>query len=163
MGQRSNGLVVKMLNSQSMSPEFKTARWPQGQFNLLPFQGRLSEYQEVLGTNCKLSPQSSSVVVRQLNIIHQKGPYGCFFFLIVHKYNNTRCNPTSQTYSNYEGIIALQIIILRNTLTKKKLQGRVHYIFSSLFLSLEESIHETGENAFYFTSKALFIFAKIEF
>ena len=37
-----------MLDSQSRGPEFKTARWLQGQLNLLPFQGRLSEYQENL-------------------------------------------------------------------------------------------------------------------
>ena len=77
--------VVKMLDSQSSSK-------PLGQFNLLPFQGRLSEYQEVLGTKNKLSPHSGSVVLRQVNPIHKKGLYS--FFLIFHKYNNTRCNLT---------------------------------------------------------------------
>ena len=93
MDQRSIGLVVKMLDSQYRGPEYKTAWWLQGQLNLSPFQGRLSEYQEVLETKSKLSPHSGSAVLRQLNIIHKKGPYD-LFFLIVHKYNNTRCNPT---------------------------------------------------------------------
>ena len=48
--QRSNGLVVKMLDSKSRGLEIKTAGWLQGQLNLLLFQGRLSDYQEVLGT-----------------------------------------------------------------------------------------------------------------
>ena len=85
------------------------------------------------------------------------------FFLIFHKYNNTRWNPTPQAYSNYEGIVVLQIILLHITLTKRELAGCVHYIFASLFLSLNESTDETGENVFYFTSKALFILVKIKF
>ena len=64
--------MVKMLDSQG---------WFQDQLNLLPFQGPLSEYQEVLGTKTKLSPQSGSVVLRQLNPIHQKGPDSLFFEL----------------------------------------------------------------------------------
>ena len=83
MEQRRNGLVFNMLDSRSRGPAFKTARWLQDQLNFLPFQGRLSEYQYVLGTKSKLSPQSGSVVLRQLNPIHKKG-----------KYNNTRCNLT---------------------------------------------------------------------
>ena len=104
--QRSNGLVVQMLDSRSRGLEFKTARWLQDQLNLLPFQGRLSEYQKVLGTKSKLYPHSGSVVLRQLHPIHKKGSYSCSF-LIVHKYNKTRCNPTPKTYSNYEGIVTL--------------------------------------------------------
>ena len=64
MDQRSNGLVVRMLDSQTRGLEFKTASWLQDQLNLLPFQGQLSEYQEVLGTKSKLSPHSGSVVLR---------------------------------------------------------------------------------------------------
>ena len=62
----------------------------------------------------------------------EEGPYS-LFFLIVHKYNNTRYNPTPWTYSNYEGIVALQIILLHNTLTKRELEDCVHYIFATLF------------------------------
>ena len=72
-----------MLDSRSRGPAFKTAMWLQDQLNFLPFQGRLSEYQYVLGTKSKLSPQSGSVVLRQLNPIQKNG-----------KYNSTRCNPT---------------------------------------------------------------------
>ena len=85
--------MVKMPDSQSRGPEFKTARWLRDQLNLIPFQGRLNECQEVLGVKNKLSPHSGSVVLRQLNPIHKKGPYS-LFFLIVHKYNNTRYNLT---------------------------------------------------------------------
>ena len=85
--------MVKMLDSLSRGTEFKTARCLQDKLNLLPFQRRLSECQEVLGTESKLSPHSGSVVLRQLNLVHKKGSYS-LFFLIVHKYNNTRCNPT---------------------------------------------------------------------
>ena len=49
MNQRSNGLVVKVLDSLSTGPEFKIARWLQGQVNFLSFQDRLSEYRELLG------------------------------------------------------------------------------------------------------------------
>ena len=93
MEQRSNALMVKMLDSRSRCPEFKTARLFQDQLNFLPFQGRLSEYQEVLETKSKLSLHSGSVVLGQLNSIHKKGLYR-LLFLIVHKYNNTKCNPT---------------------------------------------------------------------
>ena len=102
--------MVKMLDSRPRCPEFKTAKLFQDQFNFLPFQGRLSEYQEVLETKSKLSLRSGSVILRELNSIHKKGPYR-LLFLIFHKYNNTKCNPTPQTYSNYEGIVALQIIL----------------------------------------------------
>ena len=83
--------MVKMLDSRSKGLEFKTARWLQDQVNHLPFQVRLSEYQEVLGTKSKLSPHSGSVVLRQLHPIRKKGPYS-LLFLIAHKYNNTRLN-----------------------------------------------------------------------
>ena len=141
MEQRSdgNGLVVKMLDSQSRSSEFKTYRWLQGQLNFLPFQGRLSECQEVLGTKCKLSPHSGSVVFRQLNLIHKKGPYS-LFFLIIPNYNSTRCNPTQQTYSDYEGIVAFQIILLHNVLTKRELEDCVHFIFASLFFKYKREL-----------------------
>ena len=43
------------------------------------------------------------------------------------------------------------------------LKGCVRYIFASLFLSLNESTCETGKNASYFTSKALFDLEKIKF
>ena len=72
--------MVKMLDSKSRGHYFKTARCVQDQTNLLPFQGRLSECQEVLGTKSKLSPYSGSVVLRQLNPIHKKGLYSLFFF-----------------------------------------------------------------------------------
>ena len=124
--------MAKMLCSQSMGPDFKTYRWLQDQLSLLPFQIRLNEYKEVMGTKSKLSPQIGSVVLRQLNPIHQNGPYS-FYFLIIHKYSNTRCNPTPKTYSNYKGIVALQIILLHNPLTKREFEGCVHYIFTSLF------------------------------
>ena len=91
----------------------------------------------------------------------QEGPYS--FFLIVHKYNNTSYNPTQQTCSNYEDVVALKIIVFHNTLSKRELEGCVHYIFASSFLSLKASNRETGENAFYLTSKALFILVKIKF
>ena len=58
--------------------------------------------------------------------------------------------------------MALQIILLHNTLTKRELEGCVHYIFAS-FLSLKESTRETGGDVFYFTSKALFILVNIKF
>ena len=51
MEQRSNGLVVKVLDSQSTGPEFKTTGWLQGKLNLSPFQGRLSWYQDLLGAD----------------------------------------------------------------------------------------------------------------
>ena len=70
-----------MMDSRSRGPEFKTARWLQDQLNLLLFQGRLNEYQKVLGTKSKLSPHSGSIVLKQLNSIHQKGPYS-FVILI---------------------------------------------------------------------------------
>ena len=42
----SNGLVVKVLDSQSKSLVFKTTGWLQGRLNLLSFRGRSNEYQE---------------------------------------------------------------------------------------------------------------------
>ena len=147
--------MVKMLDSRSRGLEFKTARWLQDQLKLLPFRGRLSEYQEVLGTKSKLSPHNDSVILRQLQPIHKKGPYS-LFFLIVHIYSKIRCNPTPQTYSNYKGIVTLQIILLHNTLTKTELEGCVYYNFASLFLSLKESTHGTGEKCFLFHFKSSF-------
>ena len=43
-------VVVRALDFQPTSPELKTAGWFQGQFILSPFRGRLSECQELLGT-----------------------------------------------------------------------------------------------------------------
>ena len=43
------------------------------------------------------------------------------------------------------------------------LKGCVRYIFASLFLSLNKSTCQTGENVFYFTSKALFVLEIIKF
>ena len=57
---RSDGLVVKVLDSQSRGPEFKFAGLLQGQLCLPSFWGRLNEqYQELLETewlkvNCLL-------------------------------------------------------------------------------------------------------------
>ena len=82
--------MVKMLDSRSRCREFKTTSWLQDQLNFLPFQG---EYQEVFGTKSKLPPHRGSVILKQFNLIHEKWPYS-LLFLIVHKYNNTRYNPT---------------------------------------------------------------------
>ena len=144
-----------MLGSQSMGPDFKTYKWLQDQLSLLHFQGRLSEYKEVMGTKSKLSPQIGSVVLRQLNPIHQNGPFS-LFFLINHKYSNTKCNPTPKTYSNYEGIVALQIILLHNTLTKRELEGCVHYIFASLFFTTKRAHSWNLEKCFLFHFKSSF-------
>ena len=43
------------------------------------------------------------------------------------------------------------------------IKGCVHYIFASLFLSLNESTCQMKENVFYFTSKPLFVLEKIKF
>ena len=48
--QRSNGLVVKALDSQSRVPRFKTNGWFQGQLSFSSFQSQSTEYQELLGT-----------------------------------------------------------------------------------------------------------------
>ena len=59
-------IVVRVLDSQSRSPSFKTTGWLQGQLNLSFSQGW-----ELSGT---LSPRSGSVALRQLNPIHIKVP-----------------------------------------------------------------------------------------
>ena len=46
----SNGLVVKLLDSQSRSSVFRTTGCLQGRLSLSSFQGRYNEYQEFLGT-----------------------------------------------------------------------------------------------------------------
>ena len=46
----SNGLVVKVLDSQSRSSVFRTTGCLQGRLSLSSFQGRHNEYQEFLGT-----------------------------------------------------------------------------------------------------------------
>ena len=71
--------MVKRLDSPSRGTEFKTARWLQDKLNLLPFQGQLSEYQEVLGTKSKLPPNSGSAVLRPLNLVNKKGSDRFFF------------------------------------------------------------------------------------
>ena len=43
------------------------------------------------------------------------------------------------------------------------IKGCVRYIFASLFLGLNESTCQIKKNVFYFTSKSLFVFEKIEF
>ena len=43
------------------------------------------------------------------------------------------------------------------------IKGCVHYILVDCFLDLNESTCQTRENAFYFTSKALFVLEKIKF
>ena len=43
-------LVIKVLDSQSRGPGFKTTGWLQGQLSLFSFQAWLSEYQELLWT-----------------------------------------------------------------------------------------------------------------
>ena len=68
-----------------------------------------------------MDKRSNALVIKMLDS-RSRGPYS-FFFLIVHKYDNTRCNLTPLTYSNYEGIVALQIILLHNNLTKRELEG----------------------------------------
>ena len=68
-------MVKMILDSLSRGPEFETAKWLQDQLNLLPLQGRLGEFQEVLETKSKLSSHRVSVVLRQLNPMHKKGPY----------------------------------------------------------------------------------------
>ena len=45
----------------------------------------------------------------------------------------------------------------------ESIKACVRYIFPGLFLSLNKSICQTRKNAFYFTSKALFILEKIKF
>ena len=45
-----NGLVVKVLDSQSRGPVFKTNGWLQGRLSLSSFLGRWNEYREFLGT-----------------------------------------------------------------------------------------------------------------
>ena len=52
--------------------------------------------------------------------------------------------------------MALKIILLHNTLTKRELEGCAHYIFASL----KECTRETGKNLFHFVSKALLILGK---
>ena len=47
---KSNGLVVKVLDSQSWGPRLKTNGLIQGQFSLSFLWGLSSEYQELLGT-----------------------------------------------------------------------------------------------------------------
>ena len=45
-----SGLVVKVLDSQSRGPMFKTTGWLQSRLSLSSFQGRSNEYQEFLET-----------------------------------------------------------------------------------------------------------------
>ena len=72
----SNGLVVRVLDSQSKGLEFNTTGWLQGQLSLSSLRGQLSEFQELLGTEWLKgnSPRSGSVALRQSNPIHKKGP-----------------------------------------------------------------------------------------
>ena len=85
-------------------------------------------------------------------------PSKLLFFLIVHKYNNTRYNPTPQTYSNYEGIVTLQIILLHNTLTKRELEGCVHYNFAYLLFKSKRE-HSWNWGKFFISLQKLFSFS----
>ena len=50
LGLNLNGLLVKVLDSQTRSAVFKTIGWLQGWLSLLFFQVRQIEYQEIDGT-----------------------------------------------------------------------------------------------------------------
>ena len=74
-----NCLAVKALDSQSRGPGFKTTGWLRGQLSLSFFRDRLNEYYELWTpgdrvAKSKLSPRSGSVALRQLSLIHKKGP-----------------------------------------------------------------------------------------
>ena len=51
----SNGLVVKVLHSQSKDPMFKTTGWFQARISLSSFQGQRNEYQEFRVESCRPS------------------------------------------------------------------------------------------------------------
>ena len=74
----SNDLMVRGLDSQPSGPRFKTSGgWVQCQFILSSFQGQSNEYQKLLGdivVKSKLSPQSGSVALGELNPTHKSGP-----------------------------------------------------------------------------------------
>ena len=46
----SNGLVVKVLDSESRGPVLKTIEWFQSRLSFSSFRGQLNEYQEFVGT-----------------------------------------------------------------------------------------------------------------
>ena len=50
LNSRSNELMVKILDSQSRGPQFKTTGWLLGQLSLSSFLGRSVEYLKLLGT-----------------------------------------------------------------------------------------------------------------
>ena len=57
----------------------------------------------------------------------------------------------------------MEIVFCVTCNRNKEIKGCVRYIFASLFLSLKESTSGTWKNAFYFTSKVLFVLEKIKF
>ena len=67
----SNGLAVRVLVYQTKDPRFKTIRWLKAASAFI-IQRSIYEYQEFLGTWwLKVSPDSDSVVYRQMNYIHK--------------------------------------------------------------------------------------------
>ena len=74
LGFNLNGLVVKVLDSQSRSPVFKTIGWIQGWLSLSPFWGWSNKCQEFLGTSCyKVNCLlRAALSLRQLKTIHKK-------------------------------------------------------------------------------------------
>ena len=73
----NNGLLIIAPDSQDGDPEFKTAGSLQGQLSLSypcgVYQLSTRNFGKLNGKS-KLSPQSGSVALRKLNLIHEKGP-----------------------------------------------------------------------------------------
>ena len=64
------------------------------------------------------------------------------------------------------GILSALVVLQRWSSEQVWLQcfeGCVRYICASLFFKSKESTCQTSKNAFYFTSKALFVLKKIKF
>ena len=74
LGLNLNGLVVKVLDSQSRSPVFKTIGWIQGWLSLSPFWDWSNECQEFLRTSCyKVNCLlRAALALRQLKTIQKK-------------------------------------------------------------------------------------------
>ena len=76
----------------------------------------------------------------------------------IYKYKN---KSTSQSKKRTIKIFILkekQVLLLENN----NIKGCVHYIFTSLFLSLKGSTCEIRKSLFYFSSRALFVLKKIK-
>ena len=71
-----------------------------------------------------------------------------FFYNVMNSYNRI-------SFNHFIDVISFK--------KKINLKGCVHYIFPSLFLSLNESTCQTGKNVFYFTLKTLIVLEKIKF